>query len=228
MKTNAAIVRSSDGVTLVGGGPLRAARLARALQIAPGLVAADGGADRLLRLGQRPLAVIGDLDSITRKARAAFADVVHHIPEQETTDFEKALTRIDAPFVIGLGFSGARLDHGLAVLNTLVRHEGRPCLILGGGEVIFAAPPEMRVTLPVGARLSLFPLARVRGRSTGLRWPIDGLDFASDGQIGTSNAVSLPEVHLCFDAPGMLVILPETALPAVLRALGLPSPARGR
>jgi len=215
------IVQSLQGVTLVGGGPLSRAALHRCLGIAPGLVAADGGADRLLKLGMRPQAVIGDLDSITAGARAALGDAVHLVPEQDTTDFDKALTRIAAPFVLGLGFSGARLDHGLAVLNALVRHPARRCLILGGGDVTFLAPPRISLHLPVGSRLSLFPMGPVAGRSTGLRWPIDGLAFAPDAMIGTSNEVTQAKVTLTFDAPRMLVILPARALRTVLRALSL-------
>ncbi|MGL6209667.1 MAG: thiamine diphosphokinase [Paracoccaceae bacterium] len=224
---NLAIVRSLVGVTLVGGGPLTLRRLARSLSFAPRLVAADGGADRLLRLGQRPEAVIGDLDSISAAARAELGPAVHLIPEQESTDFEKALTRIDAPFVLGLGFSGARLDHGLAVLNAMVRHPDRRCLIIGGGDVTFLAPHRLQMTLPVGSRLSLFPMAAVTGQSQGLRWPIEGLRFAPDGAIGTSNEVSSPRVDLSFDAEAMLVILPERALPAVLDAVSRHPAVRG-
>ncbi len=215
------IVQSLLGVTLVGGGPLTRATLVRSMAVAPRLVAADGGADRLLRLGHRPEAVIGDLDSISAQARADLGDAVHLIPEQDTTDFDKALRSIAAPFVVGLGFSGARLDHGLAALNTLVRHAHRTCLLVGQGDVTFLAPRQITLNLPVGSRLSLFPMRPVKGRSIGLRWPIDGLDFAPDARTGTSNEVAAAEVTLCFDAPGMLVILPQRTLPAVLDALSL-------
>lgn len=215
------IVQSSVGVTLVGGGPLTKPTLARSLTFAPRLVAADGGADRLRRLGQRPEAVIGDLDSISAATRAELGDAVHHIPEQDTTDFDKALRNIAAPFVIGLGFSGARLDHGLASLNTLARHAHRRCLLVGQGDVTFLAPPQITLSLTVGSRLSLFPMRGVTGRSVGLRWPIDGLDFAPDARTGTSNEVSQGRVTLAFDGPGMLIILPQRALPAVLDALSL-------
>ena len=218
---NTAIVDSRAGVTLVGGGPLTRADLRRALAVAPRLVAADGGADRLLRLGHSPEAVIGDLDSISDAARATLADRLHLVAEQETTDFDKALRHIAAPFVLGLGFSGARLDHGLAVLNALVRHPDRRCLLLGQGDVSFLAPRELDLALAVGARLSLFPLAPVTGSSLGLRWPIDGLDFAPDGLIGTSNEVTDRRVRLTFDRQAMLVILPAASLRAVLRALSL-------
>ena len=215
------IVQSLQGITLVGGGPLTKVTLARSLAAAPCLVAADGGADRVMRLGQRPEAVIGDLDSISPGSRRALGAAVHLISEQDTTDFDKALRHIAAPFVLGLGFSGARLDHGLAVLNALVRHPDRRCLILGQGDVTFLAPPQITLRLPVGSRLSLFPMRAVSGQSTGLRWPIGGLDFAPDARIGTSNEVAARAVHLSFDAPGMLVILPQRALPAVLAALSL-------
>jgi thiamine pyrophosphokinase len=215
------IVQSLQGVTLAGGGPLAKIVLDQCLALAPVLVAADGGANRLLRLGKRPEAVIGDMDSISRSARSGLSDAVHLIPDQDTTDFDKALRSISAPFVLGVGFSGARLDHGLAVLNALVRHSSRRCLILGQGDVTFLAPPEVTLTLPVGSRLSLFPMRAVTGRSEGLRWPIDGLAFAPDALIGTSNEVAAAKVRLTFDAPGMLIILPQQNLPAVLDGLAL-------
>lgn len=225
---NQGIVESCEGVTLAGGAPFGAALLRRALSHAPEIVAADGGADRLLRLGVTPRAVYGDFDSISAGAQARLQGRLFPIPEQETTDFDKALRHIVAPFVLGVGFQGARLDHGLAVLNALTRHPDRRALILGPQEVTFLAPPELELHLTVGTRLSLFPMAPVRGESEGLRWPIDGLHFTPDGRIGTSNAVSAPLVRLSFDAPAMLVILPLRSLRAVLNGLGLPSPARGR
>jgi thiamine pyrophosphokinase len=220
------IVRSEGGVTLVGGGPVSATMLALARAHAPRLVAADGGADRLLRLGAVPEAVIGDFDSVSAAAQAAFADRLHPITEQETTDFDKALRSVAAPFTLGVGFAGARLDHGLAVLNTLARYPDRRCLILGPRDVTFLAPPDLTLDLPRGTRLSLFPLGPVRGRSRGLVWPIEGIGFTPGGAIGTSNRVEAGPVRLEFDAPRMLVILPRAALPRALAAL-VPPDVRG-
>jgi thiamine pyrophosphokinase len=215
------IVESLQGVTLCGGGPFGAVALRRALRFAPVIVGADGGADRLLALGAEPQAVIGDFDSISDAAQARLAGRLFPIAEQETTDFDKALRSIRAPFVLGLGFAGARLDHGLAVLNALVRHPEHRCLVLSPQDVIFLAPRQMALTLPVGTRLSLFPMGAVGGESEGLRWPINGLRFAPDGMIGTSNETSAARVRLRFDADRMLAILPLRQLPAVLRGLGL-------
>lgn len=218
MKT--AIVQSKQGLTLAGGGPFTRRDLALCLSRAPLALAADGGADRLLRHGVMPAAVFGDFDSISKAARAQIPkDRQHVLAEQATTDFDKALRSIEAPFVLALGFAGARLDHGLAAMTTLVARAAQPCILVGPRDLAFAAPARLTLQLGVGEAFSLFPMAALRGRSTGLEWPIDGIDFAPDGMIGTSNRVTARHVTLEFDSPGMLVILPRRRLDAAIRAL---------
>ena len=214
------IVQSQQGVTLVGAGRFSAAALAEALALAPLLVAADGGADGALRAGHMPEAVIGDLDSLTARARSLIPPGrIHLISEQETTDFDKALRSVAAPFVLGLGFSGGRLDHTLSAMNVLVRHAGRRCLLVSARDVTFHLPREIRLALPVGTRLSLFPMAPLRGESEGLRWPLGGLALAPDGMTATSNLTSAPEVRLAPGGPGLLAILPRAHLDAALAGL---------
>jgi thiamine pyrophosphokinase len=220
ISVNQAIVESSAGVTLIAGGPVAKRDLTAALKRAPCLVAADAGADRALACGHEPVAVIGDGDSISRAARARLGpERFHEIPEQMTTDFDKALRSIHAPFVIALGVAGGRLDHEMAVFNALVRHRGPPCVLIGVQDVVFHAPARLVLRLRVGDRLSLFPMAAVAGDSAGLRWPIGGIAFAPDGMIGTSNEVTAAEVRMRFEAPGMLVMLPRARLDAALAAL---------
>lgn len=219
---NRPIVDAKAPVTLVAGGPLRRAELRAALRRAPHLVAADGGADRALALGVVPEAVIGDLDSLSEAARAQLGARVHEVPEQETTDFDKALWAIRAPLVLAVGLIGGRADHALAALSGLMRHQaqgGAPVILLGAQDVIFAAPPRLDLRMRVGDRLSVYPLAPVTGRSEGLEWPLDGLALAPMARIGTSNRVNAARVRLAFDAPGALVILPRGRLDAAIRAL---------
>jgi thiamine pyrophosphokinase len=226
-----AIVQSQTGITLVGAGPAAPAALARALALAPRLVAADGGAGRALAAGLVPEAVIGDLDSLQPAARARLPEAaLHRVAEQETTDFDKALRHIDAPFILAVGFTGARLDHALGVMNALTRHPEKRCLLLSSHDICFLAPRRLTLELPRRSRLSLFPMAPVTGTSQGLRWPIDGLDFAPGGRIGTSNEVTEPQVHLSFSSTAMLVVLARAALPRALTALvpGLRLPAGQR
>lgn len=223
---NPPIVQSVSAVTLAGGGPFSRRDLQLCLKRAALAVAADGGADRLLRFGCLPTAVIGDFDSVSPGARAQIpTDRLHPMAEQATTDFDKALRSIAAPLVLALGFAGARLDHGLAAMNTLVSRAAQPCILIGPQDIAFAAPPQISLTLAAGEVVSLFPMARVTGQSRGLEWPIGGIDFAPDGLIGTSNRAVARVVELEFDRPGMLVILPRRRLDAAIRALW-PEPAR--
>lgn len=216
-----AAVTSAAGVTLIGGGKVTGQDLAQALALAPVVAAADSGADRALAGGLMPQAVIGDLDSLSDAGRAAIPpDRLHRIAEQDTTDFEKCLSRIAAPFVVAVGFAGPRADHLLACLTTLVRLRRPPCLLLGGEDAIFAAPARLRLDLPPATRLSLYPLGPVTGASRGLRWPIDGLTLNPARRIGTSNETA-GAVELALHGP-CLVILPRGHAAAVIRALAGP------
>lgn len=219
------IVQTSEVVTLVGGGSANPSDLNEIIVIAPVLVAADGGAVLADRAGVIPDAVIGDFDSIPDTLLARLPkDRLHRISEQDSTDFDKALRNISAPLVLAVGFSGGRIDHQLAAFHTLMRYPDRPCVIIGEDEIVFLAPPDIMLDLAPGDIVSLFPMGAVAGRSDGLRWPIDGLAFTPGHRIGTSNQATGP-VHLQFDAPRMLLILPRRAIVPVAR-FWLQSPER--
>lgn len=215
---NHPIVESSGGITLIGGGPVTRPLFRMATQRADLVVAADSGADRCLRFGTEPNAVIGDMDSISPAAREQLGARIHHIAEQDSTDFDKALRSIRARFVLALGFMGARADHELAAFNTLVRRPG-PCLMLGPEDVVFHVPQEFAITMRPGDRFSLFPMTEMTGESEGLEWNINRLTLAPDGRVSTSNRVKARQVRLRLSGPGMLGILPRSRLDAVLQAL---------
>ena len=214
------IIVRSEPVTLVGGALFSPDVLRQALSLAPVVVAADGGADQALRFGVMPEAVIGDFDSIGADAVAKIPKQnLHHIAEQDSTDFDKCLRNISAPLIIGVGFTGARLDHQLAACNALVRHPQQICILVGEDDLIFLVPPGFSLDLAPGTVVSLFPMGAVEGVSDGLRWPVSGLNFAPDRQIGTSNEATGP-IHLNMTAPKMLMILPAYELKNVVQALG--------
>ena len=213
------IVHSFEPIALIGGGDLGKHDLALVMDRVTMLVAADGGAVAALRAGVHLEAVIGDFDSLSASDAAQIPqDRQHRVHEQDSTDFDKALRAIDAPLVLAVGFLGARVDHQLAAFNTLVRNADQPCVLIGPDEIIVHALPRLDLPLSAGDIVSLFPLAPVTGRSDGLEWPIDGLAFAPDTRIGTSNRATGP-ISLQMDGPGMLVIVPRSALDLVIRAI---------
>lgn len=218
------IVQDINPVLLVGGAPLTVRDVETVSGFSGGIVAADSGVASVLAAGKRPDAVIGDFDSLPGDvAKTVPEDRLWHVTEQDSTDFEKSLTRIDAPLVLALGFTGGRLDHELAVYHGLLAFPERRCVLIGAEDILFLAPPEFEITLPAGSRFSVMPLSPVRAESNGLHWPLKGSLFAPGVLIGTSNKVAGESgecrVSVRCDRPGMLVILPRAALDAAMRSL---------
>jgi thiamine pyrophosphokinase len=175
-----------------------------------------------------PDRVVGDMDSISDAARAAFADRLIPVTEQDSTDFAKALRLGGAPWTLAVGFLGGRLDHALACLTTLAETRA-PCVLLGADDCVCMLPAEgLRLALPVGSRLSLWPLGPAEGRGTGLVWPVDGLAMAPDGRVGTSNRTCVPEIRLRFEGAPVALILEAGRVGAMLAALGLGARPSGR
>ncbi|MDA5093977.1 thiamine diphosphokinase [Aliiroseovarius sp. KMU-50] len=212
-------LQQSDAITLVGGGTLSNSILSDCLRFAPRLAVADGAADVALDYGVMPEWVLGDLDSLSDDARGRIdPDRIIETPDQNKTDFHKALEWLNVPLVLGVGFMGGRLDHELACYNALVRTPRR-CVLVGEVDICFHVPRALSLSLPVGTRFSLFPMAEVKGHCSGLKWPVEGLTMAPWDCIGTSNEVVCKDIHLSFDRPGMLVILPRMYLGPVIAAV---------
>ncbi len=213
------IVHKLEPITLVGGADLPEGAFERAVSLAPSIVAADGGAAHVMHHSHALQAVIGDMDSLSGELKAQLPNsIVHHIQEQDSTDFEKCLMRISTPLIVGLGFLGGRLDHQLAALHALARFAEQSCVLLGRDEVVFLCPSQIDLTLEPGTPVSLFPLATVNGAASGLKWSFPSLDFAPGQRIGTSNE-AIGAVSLKMNAPGMICILPAHCFERVVKAL---------
>ena len=214
-----AIVSENEPITIVGGARFSHELLLESLEWAPVVYAADGGANLCMQYGCQPKQVIGDLDSLSPSLRSELAPSrVAYVAEQDTTDFEKLLIRVDAPLMLAVGFMGGRIDHQMAVQTVLAAYAHRKIICVGEQDVMFVSPPEINLILDVGTRVSLYPVAPVQVRSTGLYWATDELHFAPDGQIGTSNQAMGP-VSLIPSEPRMLVVLPKTCLDIAIDAV---------
>ena len=210
------IVSSSSAICLVGGAPVADAVFAVVSPYVAGFVGVDGGADHLLAGRIAPIAVIGDLDSVSTQARAAFADCLWHIPEQDTTDFEKALTRVTAPFLIALGFTGGRMDHALSVLNVMARMPDRRVFLVDADDVSYLAPQgKSMLDLPAGTRVSLMPLGDVRASAAGVAWPFSDWALHPVGRNSASNMAAEGGVQITAQGP-LLVTLPLACLAAAI------------
>jgi thiamine pyrophosphokinase len=207
---------STRPALLVGGAPLDPATLNAVQGRYGAIVAADGGADQLAAHGLHPDAIIGDLDSL--RVPDGWGDVpVHRVAEQDSTDFEKCLRHVEAPLFFAVGFDGARIDHGLAVASALAQSPRRVILV-GGGDLCCRLGAGIALDLAPGTRVSLFPMGPATGRSTGLRWEIDGLEMAPAGRIGTSNQATGP-VSISVKGGPMLLIVPVNCLDELIAGM---------
>lgn len=213
------IVSTSAALGLIGGGPIDKTLISQIDTLVDGFVAVDGGADHLLACGKVPLAVIGDMDSISPPARATFAGQLHPVVEQDTTDVEKALSRVQAAVIIALGFTGGRMDHTLAVLNLLARLR-RPSVLLVDAADVSLVPGDriLQLDLPAQTRVSVMPLGAARVSVTGLLWEFADQLMTPDGFTSPSNAASGGRVTVSADGP-VLVTVPQAHLRAVLQAV---------
>jgi thiamine pyrophosphokinase len=178
------------------------------------VLAADGGANHLARIGVRPTAVVGDLDSIEPSVRQWVGEErMVRRDDQEHTDLAKTLTyafdECGATHVTVLAASAGRLDHALESLGVLARFAARGELELLDHEVrvVLVTDCASLATTP-GQMLSLMPLGRCgRVWAEGVRWPLAGdpLDLAE--RTGISNVAEADRVELRVEGGTLLVFL---------------------
>ena len=176
-------------MAIVGGGAVDPVLLGELAARGVALVGADGGGDAIGAAGLVPAAIIGDLDSLSDRAAWESRTRVIHIPEQITTDFQKALYSTQAPVTLALGMTGKRLDHTLAALSAVLQYApSRRLLLVDEVDVALAATGPVAFEAGPRERISIHPLLPIRFQhSTGLFYPMDGLLLEPGGLIGTSN-----------------------------------------
>ena len=183
------------GPLLVAGAPLSwTPRLAALAAAAVPLLAADGGADHLARLGLRPSAVIGDLDSINRETRAWLGEEsLIERPDQNRTDLDKALEYafddLGVERLTVLAAVGGRIDHDLGNLGLLARLAmGERLIFEGDDHWVLAVAGEATLAAQSGETWSFWTYdPSVRVTIDGVRWPLEDAEIDAGGRPSISN-----------------------------------------
>lgn len=171
------------------------------------VIAVDGGANHLRDFCIEPDLIIGDMDSIEGLENFSGSEIVK-IDEQNSTDLEKCLMNVSAPQYLAMGFLGSRFDHNFEVLHVLSKYPNN-VIFFSQEDVIFRLPKEFNVNLPVGTRISIYPLKKtVFESSEGLKYPLDGLTMEQGDRIGTSNESIAEKVRIVQSESGSIAILP--------------------
>jgi thiamine pyrophosphokinase len=166
---------------------------------AEAIVAADGGANRLVDAGIVPHVVVGDFDSVRPDVREKLRDM-REDPDQDKTDCDK-LFRVVAEFlpenpITIVSSEGDLPDHFLASLHSAAKANMpvRFAMRRGIGWVLRDGSTVQVHTKP-GRRISLIPLTDCYGIDfEGVRWPLRIAKLNPQEQTSISNQATRPTV----------------------------------
>ena len=163
------------------------------------VVAADAGADRLLKYNIIPDQIIGDLDSISDKATTKLEEWIVSNKNIQKTDLEKAT---DYAFEKGaseiqiIGWSGGRIDHTLAALGLAFNPK---ISLIDEHFTVEAVTDSKTIEGEECTLFSLMAMTEARVSVTGARWNLqyEKLKMGGRGvhnEIGSSGKVNI-ECH---------------------------------
>jgi len=189
---------------LVANAPLKwSPKLAEMAASADPLFAADGGANHLARLGLRPAAVIGDLDSISTDTRRWLGeDRMVHQPEQDRTDLDKALEyafdTIGVTELVVLAALGGRTDHDVGNLGLLARlATGERLVFESEDDRVLAVAGEASLAARPGETWSFWTFdPSVRVTVDGVRWPVEDTAIDVGNRPSMSNEATSNEIRI--------------------------------
>lgn len=181
------------------------------------VVAADSGLAALAAWGIEPTHIVGDMDSMPAALSSEdypAATVRRYEQAKDHTDTELALheaRRAGADEIVILGGGGGRLDHLLSIVALFDRTEC-PTAWVTHREEVFLVEEELVLDTHEGETVSVFPvgIGPWRMSSTGLRWPLDELDWRR-GDIGVSNAATGGRLHVRMERGRVIVVKPFDA-----------------
>jgi thiamine pyrophosphokinase len=163
------------------------------------ILAADGGANRLVDGGTVPHVLVGDLDSVRPEVREKIVDV-RNDPDPDRTDVDKLL-RIAAELHPGnpitlTSAEGDLPDHFIAALHSAAKATMpvRFALRRGLGWVIRDGGTQ-QVQTRIGSRVSLIPLTDCYGIDfEGVRWPLRVSKLNPQESTSISNEALRPTI----------------------------------
>ena len=190
------------------------------LDSADGVVCCDGALSKLLAYAPSasPIAVVGDMDSLSGELRERYASLVVNETEQDYNDMTKALRWVlsehpEAMDITFLGATGLRTDHTIGNLGLLMEYPRlfdlgeRSLSAVDDYGTAFAVTDSCELHLGESRRLSLFSAdPSLKITSEGLEWPTDDVVFDAWWKA-TLNRTSAPIVRLHFSHPSAALVM---------------------
>ena len=141
------------------------------------IICCDGSAEKLVKAGYVPDAIVGDMDSLSEDMAESFSDRLFTEINQDTNDLTKAVLwcneRGYTDLVI-IGATGKREDHTIANISLLAEYAENNNVIIVTDTGIFTPMLESHETSSFpGQQISIFSIDNeTEITSTGLRYPL--------------------------------------------------------
>jgi thiamine pyrophosphokinase len=178
---------------LANGEPPSKKLLRQLIRNADFFVCADGGANIAATMNVIPDAIIGDLDSATKKALRKLKNVPRYTSnDQYSTDLQKAVQwLIERHYkrIIILATKGKRIDHTFGNLGVLTQFNKKAeiTFVDDFGTLMYVGKKKTIKVKP-GTTISLLPITRCEGVTTkGLKFALHNDVLELGVQEGTSN-----------------------------------------
>ncbi|MDR1236130.1 MAG: thiamine diphosphokinase [Holosporaceae bacterium] len=158
------------------------------------IVACDGAADTLVKNGIEPSVIIGDLDSVDDNLLKSRKFI--RLNDQNSTDFEKALTYIEeeslSPALV-FGVDGGYIDH---ILGNIAIFSGTKFAAISKDIIFMSVDSSRSFDVEVNTKISIFGMPNCVIKSKGLRWELDNEELFLCGKSSSSNRAVSDRVEL--------------------------------
>ena len=164
------------------------------------LIATDGAAGHIMKLGLIPSVIIGDMDSISsnllERSRLSSTKLIKYPTKKDKTDFELAVDYcLESKFeeIIIFGILGDRIDHFIAniFLITKIQTQKRSTKIkiIEDKKETYVLNEKIEISGQVGDELSIIPISsKLDGVVTsGLEYKLDNETLSLGSTRGISN-----------------------------------------
>ena len=181
-----------------------------------GLIACTDGAFHYLKKMGFPLDMLdfisGDFDSYPGKDERVYDNKFIYTPDQDKTDFQKALEIIlekGCTQVEVLGASGGEQDHFLGNLTVAFGFRDQMDIRFYDAFSTYYFIPEKATLKGVKDKMiSLYPFPAVENITTkGLNWPLSNGSLSITSRIGTRNFAIDDEVDIEYEKGALLVFI---------------------
>ncbi|MGD9824434.1 thiamine diphosphokinase [Desulfobacter sp.] len=190
------------------------------IQHADMVIAADGGAVHLHRMGIVPRIIIGDLDSIPENVLSFFKEkqvkILKHPVRKDQTDMELCMEYAinhGCTDLLIMGATSTRLDHTLANIFLLRRLAdlGIPTTISDASNDIHIVVSRLTLTGRPGDLISVIPVSdHVKGLTLeGLEYPLTDQSLCMGTTTGISNVFTQDLAGISLKSGAVLVIKPK-------------------